>query len=97
VEALYASRAHDQEFAIDRSRQPQSIDQVGKASRNILAAARVEPCNESAILASAGNGLDTNAIPFPLPPKLFALEAAEIPVLDRMGEHRGAERSRITA
>src|SRR5947207_12124926 len=96
-ETLHASLAHDQELAVDCAGAPQRIGQVGEASRNILARARVKPRNGSTVLAGAGNGLDANTVPFPFAQKILGIERAEIALLDRMGEHRRSERSGIVA
>ena len=32
VEALHPAVAHDQQFAVDRRREPQRVDQIGKAA-----------------------------------------------------------------
>src|SRR5262245_18524467 len=86
VEALHAAIAHDQQLAVDRAREPQGGEQVGEASRNVLAGAGIEPRDEVAVLAPSGGSLDADAVPFPFPYEFRRIERLQIAVLDRMGE-----------
>ena len=53
----------------------QRLDQIGKAARNILAGARIEPRNRLAVLAGAGDRLDADAVPFPFAEEIASARA----------------------
>ena len=95
VEALHAAIADDQEFAVDRGRQPQRVDEIGEAAGNILAGARIKPRDHGAVAAGGRHRLHADAVPFPFGRELGRIEAGEF--LDRVGEHRRAKRRRIAA
>ena len=98
VEALHAAVAHDQQFAVDRAGQPQRVDQVREAARNVLAGARIEPRDERAVLVRARRPPARGCRPISIRAmKSFGSSAREIALLDRVREHRGPERRRIAA
>ena len=65
VERLHAAVAHDQQLAVDRAVEPQRIGEIGKASRNIFAGARIEPRDTRAVGLRGGDRLHADAVPFP--------------------------------
>src|SRR4029077_10542631 len=65
VETLHPAVAHDQQLAIDRSRQSQGFNQLREAPRYVLPSAGIEARYDLAVLVNAGHGLDANAVPFP--------------------------------
>ena len=96
VERLHAMLAHDQELAVNRARQPQRIEKIGKALGNVLAGARIEPRDRSAVMAR-GHGLHANAVPFPLGHEFGGVEPGKVRLVERMRQHHRPERRRIAA
>ena len=95
VETLHPAVAHDQQLAIDRSRQSQGFNQVGEAPRNVLPSAGIEARYDLAVLVNTGHGLDANAVPFPLAQEFAGIERIELAVFHGMGEHSRPEGCRI--
>jgi hypothetical protein len=95
AEALHPPGAHDQQFAVDRAGQPQGVEQLGEAARNVVAGTGIKPRGAAAVLVHSGHGLHANAVPFPFAEVIAGVERLQIAVLDRMGKHRRAEGRRI--
>src|SRR5262249_5193921 len=91
-EALHAAIAHDEELAIDRGRKPECLDEIWKASGNVLTGARIEMGDEATVFVATGDGLNSNAVPFPLTHEIPWIERREITVFDGMRQHRRAKR-----
>ena len=96
VEGLHAAVAHDQQFAVDRALEAQRVEQIGEALGDVLAGARIKPALAGAVMR-AGGRLDADAVPFPLGDEVRRIERGKIGFLDRMRQHRRAERRRIAA
>src|SRR5262249_27509749 len=92
IEALHAAIAHDEELAIDRGRKPECLDEIWKASGNVLTGARIEMGDEATVFVATGDGLNSNAVPFPLTHEIPWIERREITVFDGMRQHRRAKR-----
>ncbi len=88
--------AHDQQFAVDRARQTQSVEQIGKAAGNVFAGPRIEPGDRFAV-ALPGDRLHADAVPFPFGHEGRRIETGEIGFVQRMRQHRRPERRRIVA
>jgi hypothetical protein len=97
IEALDASVPHHQKLAVDCSANPQRLQQVGKAPRNVLAGAGVKTRDASAVRIEGRHRLHPNPVPFPFGDEICRIESAHVRVLQRMGEHRRAEWRRIVA
>ena len=96
VEALHPSVAHDEKFAVDRTRQPQRFDQIGKAPGNVFAGARIKPSGHS-LFKPCCNGLDADAVPLPFGHEFRRIECRKIRLVERVRQHRRPERRRIAA
>ena len=95
VEALHPSVAHDQQLAVDGALEIQRLDEIGKGAGDILAGAGIDPPHRAPVAAVAGDGLEADAVPFPLGQEFGGVELREILVLQRMREHGRAKRRRI--
>src|SRR4029078_11866242 len=65
--------------------------EIGKAFRDVLAGARIEPRLQMATLVAAGERLRANAVPFPCRDEIAGIETGEIRILDRMCQHHRSE------
>jgi hypothetical protein len=74
VERQHATLAQDQQFAVDRRRQAQALQQVGKALRYVLAGARIKPCDAAAVCVVRAHRLHADAVPFPFRHEVRRLE-----------------------
>ena len=100
VERLHAAIAHDQELAVDGAGQMQRVEEIGKAFGNILAGARIKPRDEMTamlVVRVPGDRLHADAVPFPFRHELRRVEVLQIGIVERMRQHRRAERRRIAA
>ncbi len=107
VERLYAMVAHDQQFAVDGAGQPQRVEEIGKAFRNIFAGARIKPRDHAVMIAAMiyvmpairlrGDRLYADTVPFPFRHEVGGAEPGEIGIVKRMRQHRRPERRRIDA
>ena len=74
----------------------QRFEQIRKALGNILAGARIKPCDHFAVVPRR-DGLHADAVPFPFGRELGGIEIFKIGVVERMRQHRRPERRRIAA
>ena len=95
VETLHAAFAQDQKLAVDRAGQAQRRHQIRKATRDVLAGARIEPRRDVAARVAACHRLHADAVPFPFGDVVGGIEVLEVGLLDRMRQHHGAERRGI--
>ena len=89
---MHAPVAQDQEFAIDGAVVPECVHKVGEAFGDVFAGARIKPCRARAFAVRAGDGLDADAVPFPFRHEIRSVECRKVGVLDRVRQHRRAER-----
>ncbi len=76
----------DEEFAVDGGVEVEGGEEVGEGVRDVVAGAGVE-----AALVAFGDGLDADAVPFPFGGEVGGVQAGEVVLLDRVGEHDRAE------
>ena len=96
VERLHAALAHDQKLAVDRARQAQRIEKIGKALGNILAGARIEPRDRPAVCRAA-TACTRMPSHFHSAMNSAGSSAGEVRLVERMRQHRRPERRRIAA
>ena len=99
VERLHAALAHDQQLAVDaRRRSASASSEIGKALRDILAGARIEPRHHARRPRACRRPPARGCRPISIRPmKSAGSSAARSGLLDRMRQHRRAERRRDRA
>jgi hypothetical protein len=96
IKRLHAPFPHDQKLAIDRARQTQSFDQIGKALGDILAGARIKPPDGVAV-ARRRDRLHADAVPLPLGHEIGGVESGEVRFVECMRQHGRPKRHWIAA
>jgi hypothetical protein len=78
--------AADEQLAVEHALEVEASYEVGEGEGHVVAGAGVEAAGRA-----LGARLDADAVPFPFGGEVGGVEAVEVGVLQRVGEHHGAE------
>jgi hypothetical protein len=87
IKTLHPPLAQDQKLAVNGALQIETLDQVGKSTRDVLAGARIDASREPPVSAAAGHRLHTDAIPLPFAHEVGSIELGEVLLLKRVRQH----------
>src|SRR5690606_27954620 len=85
-----AAPAQDEQLTVDRTLEINGIQDIGERSGNVLASARIDTRDATALAVAAAHGLNANAVPFPFGREVGGIQrlAPVADIFEWMGKHR---------